>query len=95
MVTSSYSKSVGDPFSTEDSWMYGSLRDVVVVGLITCERGALGKGAKVLISECTGNLSTTSWQMKLMGRRKDRMIREKIVSRERKVEQSKRVRTNT
>ena len=30
-----------------------------------------------------------------MGRKKDRMIREKMVSRERKVEKSKRVRTNT
>ena len=67
--------------------MYGSgLRDVVVVGLITCERVVLGNGAKVLISECTGNLSTTSWKMKLMGRRKDRMIREKMVSKEKKVE---------
>ena len=31
--------------------MYGSLRDVVVVGLKTCERVVLGKSAKVLISE--------------------------------------------
>ena len=28
-----------------------SLRDVVVVGLITCERIVLGKGAKVLTRE--------------------------------------------
>ena len=27
-------------------------------------------------------MSTTPWKMKLMGKRKDRMIREKIVSRE-------------
>ena len=31
-----------------DVW-FRSLRDVVVVGLITCERVALGEGAKVLI----------------------------------------------
>ena len=30
---------------------FSGLRDVVVVGLITCERVVLGKGAKVLISE--------------------------------------------
>ena len=30
---------------------FNGLRDVVVVGLITCERVVLGKGAKVLISE--------------------------------------------
>ena len=30
---------------------FSGLRDVVVVGLITCERVALGKGVKVLISE--------------------------------------------
>ena len=37
------------------------LRDVVVVGLITCERVVLGKSAKVLSQRrCTGNLSTTS-----------------------------------
>ena len=29
---------------------FRSLRDVVIVGLITCERVVLGKGAKVLIS---------------------------------------------
>ena len=29
---------------------FSGLRDVVVVGLITCERVVLGKGAKVLIS---------------------------------------------
>ena len=31
---------------------FRGLRDVVVVGLITCERIVLGKGAKDLISEC-------------------------------------------
>ena len=30
---------------------FSGLRDEVVVGLITCERVVLGKGAKVLISE--------------------------------------------
>ena len=32
---------------------FSGLGDVVVVGLITCERVVLGKGAKVLISEST------------------------------------------
>ena len=36
--------------------------------------------------ECTGNLPITSWKMKLMGRRKDRMIKEKMVSKEWKME---------
>ena len=35
---------------------------------------------------CTGNLPTTSWKMKLMGKKKNRLIRRKMVSRERKVE---------
>ena len=48
-----------------------------------------------LSRECAGNLSTTMWKMKLMARRNDRMIREKMDSRERKVEKSRRVRTNT
>ena len=30
---------------------FSGLRDVAVVGLVTCERVVLGKGAKVLISE--------------------------------------------
>ena len=54
-----------------------SLRDEVVVGLITCGRLVLGQGAKVQRS-CTGDLSTTSWKMKFTGRRKDRVIREKM-----------------
>ena len=52
---------------------------MVVLGLITSERVVLGKGA-------TGNSSTSSWKMKLMGRRKDRMTGEKMVSKERKME---------
>ena len=64
---------------------FSGLRDVVVVGLINCERVVLGKGAKVLISECSGNLATTSWKMKLMGR-KDRMRREEMVGKKKKVE---------
>ena len=36
--------------------MYGSsLRDVEVVGLMTCARVVLGKGAKVLIKMCTAH----------------------------------------
>ena len=31
---------------------------------------------------CTGNLSTTSWKVKLAGRREDRVIREKMVRKE-------------
>ena len=45
--------------------------------------------------KCTGNLSTTSWKMKLMARRKDKMIREKMDSIERKVEKSKRIEHTT
>ena len=44
--------------------------------------------------KCTGNLSTTSWKMKLMARRKDKMIREKMNSIEKKVEKSKRNQTH-
>ena len=40
-------------------------------------------------------MSTISWKVKLMGRRKDGMIREKMDSKKRKEKQSKRVRTNT
>ena len=36
---------------------FTSLRDVVVVGLITCERVVLGKGAKVLISKSAQGIS--------------------------------------
>ena len=35
--------------------------------------------------ECAGFLSPTSWKKKLMARRKDRMIRDKVDSKERKV----------
>ena len=45
--------------------------------------------------ECTGNLSTTSWKMKLMARRKDRTIGEKMNSNLRKVEKSKRIKHTT
>ena len=38
------------------------------------------------LAEVHREFATTSWKMKLMGRRKDRMIREKMVSKERKVE---------
>ena len=39
-------------FSPEDSWMNSSVvSEMQVVGLMTCERVVLGKGAKVLISE--------------------------------------------
>ena len=65
--------------------VFSSIQNVVVFWLITCERVVPGKGAKVLVSWSTRNLSTTSWKMKLMGRRKDRMIREKMASKERKV----------
>ena len=73
-----------------------SISDVVVVGLITYERVVLGKGAQgPHWWKCTGNLSTTSWKMKLKGRRNDRVIREKMVRKERKVESSKRKQSDT
>ena len=75
---------------------FSSLRNVAVVGLMTCEKVVLGKSAKVLISESAqGILSTASWKMKLMARRKDRTIGEKIDSKERKVEKSKRIKHTT
>ena len=40
-------------------------------------------------------MSTTSWKMKLMARRKDRTIGEKMDSKERKVEKSKRIKHTT
>ena len=45
------------------------LRDEVVVGLTTCGRLVLGQGPQ---RSCTGDLFTTSWKMKLTGRRKNR-----------------------
>ena len=47
---------------------------MVVVGLITCERVVLGKGAKVLIGgSAQGICPPHSWKMKLTGRRKDKV----------------------
>ena len=59
-----------------------SLRDVALVGLITCGRLVLGQGAQGPQRKCAGYLSTTSWKMKLTGRRKDRVIREKMARKE-------------
>ena len=54
---------------------------MVVVGLITCERVVLGKGAKVLISESAqGICPPHRGRRSLMARRKDRTIGEKIDS---------------
>ena len=79
MVTSSFSKSFGDQILNRgflDVW-FSSLQDVVLVGLITCERIVQGK-------------ATTSWKMKLMGRQEGQDDkREKMVSKERKMKQSK------
>ena len=64
-----------------------SLRDTHIVREGRTRQGCHGPHQRV----CTRNLSTTSWKVKLMGRRKDRMIREKMVSKDRKngaVEQS-------
>ena len=44
-----------------------------VVGLITCERIVLGKGAKVLISESAqGTCPPTSWKKKVKSRRNEK-----------------------
>ena len=76
--------------------MYSAVvSDVVVVGLITCERVVLGKGAKVLIRRSAqGILTSTSWKKKLKTRRMNRTIGEKRHSKKRKGE-SQRVRTTT
>ena len=66
-----------------------SLRDVVVVMFVICERVVLGKGTKVLIGGSAQG-ATTSWKMKLTGRRKDKVTREKMVRKEKEVESSKR-----
>ena len=43
----------------------------------------------------SGNLSNTSWKMKLLARTKDRTIGEKVDSKEKKVEKSKRIKHTT
>ena len=75
---------------------FSGLRDVVVDGLITCDRVVLGKGAKVLISWsaqgiCPSHRGRRSWWPE----RKNRTIGEKMDSKERKVEKSKRIKHTT
>ena len=52
--------------------LFISLRDVVLVGLITCGRLVLGQGAKVLSGSAQGICPP-------QGRRKDRVIRDKMM----------------
>ena len=54
---------------------FNSLRDVVVFGLITCERVVLGNGAKVLT--LAGAHKEFAHHIVIAGR-KDRMMREKV-----------------
>ena len=52
-----------------------------IVGLITCERIVLGKGAKVLICESAqGTCPPTSWKKKVKTRRMKRKMGEKMDS---------------
>ena len=57
-----------------------------VVGLITCERIVLGKGAKVLIRESAQGSCPPTWKKKVKNRRMKRKMREKMESKEYKGE---------
>ena len=81
MVTSSQSKSLEDRRGLLGVFDE-SLRDEVVLGLITCGRLVLGQGAKVLSGVAQG-MSTTSWKLKMSGSRNSRVIRE-MMKKERK-----------
>ena len=70
-------------------------RDLRILRWCFFERFVLGQSAKVLISCIAKGIVPTSWKMKLMARRKDRMIREKMDSKKRKVEKSKRIKHTT
>ena len=72
-----------------------SLRDVVLVWAHNLWEARTRPGCQGPQRKCTGNLSTTSWKMKLTGRRKDRVSREKTVGKEKWMELSKRRQSNT
>ena len=55
-----------------------SLRDVALVGLKKVWEALSRPGCQGPQRSCTGDLSTTSWKMKLTGRSKNRVIREKM-----------------
>ena len=63
---------------------FSGLRDVVVVGLIPCERSYSARVPRSSLAKCAGYLFTTSWKKKPRARRMNKTIGEKKDSKKRK-----------